>query len=475
MKTKCMKSTLLVLSVVILNQSFGQDSRNIPVTRIDSLFQKAAEMNLFSGNVLVAHNQEVVYEKSFGMADDERKIPNNTNTKFQLASITKDFTRVMILQLAEQHKLSVNGTIGLYIPGFSDEVNKVTVGQLLDFSSGLGDYHTSAEFQQMDNKPLVISDLLPIIQKEKLRFEPGTRVLYSNSGYVVLGAIIEKVTGKSYYENLRGLILDRLNMKNTAMNGYIPLMPGIAIGYLSNQVGPLENNSGWQLAGGGDGGIYTTTHDLLAFITSVFYDNRLLSDSSKLIFVSGKMNPERFKSWEEFEKTGRYSPAGGAPGVSTLYTVNMGTGNVSIILSNFDEGTAEEMGTRVSAILNGKPMVPLHQPASVYLYTVIKTKGGKYFMENYLQEVKNSGMNPDDDMVLLNVGTKLSEEKDYDNAIDLFTVYTQEFPGIIIAWNELGELYLVKGDKKTAEQCFRSALRLSPENKRAMKGLENAR
>jgi TolA-binding protein len=96
-------------------------------------------------------------------------------------------------------------------------------------------------------------------------------------------------------------------------------------------------------------------------------------------------------------------------------------------------------------------------------------------MENYQQEVKNSGMNPDDDMVLLNVGTKLSEEKDYDNAIDLFTVYTQEFPGIIIAWNELGELYLVKGDKKNAGKCFSSALQLNPENKRAKRGLENAR
>jgi CubicO group peptidase (beta-lactamase class C family) len=475
MKNKKLMSPVWILFAVAAYTCQGQAILPVPVNRIDSLFQKAMAMDLFSGNVLVVHNQVIAYEKSFGMADYDNHIPNTADNKFQLASITKDFTRVMVLQLAEQHKLSLSGTIGQYLPGFSDEVSRVTVVQLLNFTSGLGDYHTSAEFQQMQGKTLVISDLLPVIRKEKLQFEPGTRVLYSNSGYVVLGAIIEKVTGKNYYEDLKELILSRLNMTNTAINGYLPALPGMATGYLSNQPGPLTDNRRFHFAGGGDGGIYTTTHDLLAFILSVFYDNRLLSDSSKLIFVSGMPGPVKFKSWAEFRKSGRYSPAGGAPGASTLYTVNMGTQNVAIILSNFDEGTAEELGTRLSAILNGRSLVPLHQPASKYLYTVIKTKGGAYFMENYRQEVENSEMNPGDDMVLLNVGTKLSEEKDYDNAIDLFTVYTREFPGIIIAWNELGELYLAKGDRQNAGRCFSAALRLSPDNQRAKRGLENSK
>jgi CubicO group peptidase (beta-lactamase class C family) len=475
MKFKNMQSLLWVVCGIAAFNCQGQGVSDNQVTRIDSLFKKAVEMNIFSGNVLVVHNRAVVYEKSFGMADYERNIPNTAETKFQLASITKDFTRVMILELAEQHKLSRSGTIGQYLQGFSNEVSRVTIDQLLDFTSGLGDYHTSFEFQQMEGKTSVIKDILPVIRKEKLQFEPGTRVQYSNSGYVVLGAIIEKVTGKNYYENLNELILSRLNMKNTGMNGYIPALPGIATGYLTNQPGPMTDNSRFHFAGGGDGGIYTTTRDLLAFITSLFYDNRLLSDSSKLIFVSGKMSPVKFKTWEEFSKSGRYSPAGGAPGISTLYTMNMATRNIAIILSNYDETTAEEIGSRLSAILNGRPLAPLHQPASKYLYNIIKLKGGNYFKENYKQELKNSGMRPDDDMVLLNVGNKLTEEKDYDNAIELYTIYTQEFPGIIIAWNELGELYLVKGDRQNAGRCFSAALRLSPENKRAKKGLENSK
>jgi CubicO group peptidase (beta-lactamase class C family) len=465
----------LALTFFAAFTSQGQDSKATIPERIDSLFQQAYAMNIFSGNVLVVRGNTVVYEKSFGKADYDSNIPNTAETKFQLASVTKDFTRVMVLQLAEQHKLSLTDNLGKYLAGFSPEVNKVTISQLLDFSSGLGDYHTTSEFQQMEGKTLVIGDLIPIIQKERLQFEPGTRVQYSNSGYVVLGAVIEKVAGKNYYEALKELILDRLNLKNTAINGYIPPLPGIATGYLTNQIGPPENNARWHLAGGGDGGIYTTTHDLLAFITSVFYDNRLLSDSGKLVYASGKMGREKFNSWEEFRKSGRYAPAGGAPGVSTLFTVNMKTGNIAIILSNYDQGTAEEIGTRLSSILNDKPVLPLHQPASKHLYGIIKTKGGKYFTENYRQEMQQSGMRPDDDMVLLNVGNKLTEEKDYDNALALYSVYTKEFPGIIIAWNEMGEIYLAKGDKQHAGACFTEAVKLSPGNRRAKKGLENCR
>ncbi len=472
-----MIKNLLFLSACIIFSTVcrSQSSQPIPVNRIDSLFNRAMEMNLFSGNVLIAHNKQIVYEKSFGKADYENKIPITSETKFQLASITKDFTRVMILQLAEQLKFSTDDNIGKYLSGFSPEVNKVTIKQLLDFTSGLGDYHRTEDFQSQEGKILLAKDIIPIIQKEKLQFEPGSQTRYSNSGYVVLTAILEKVTGKNYYENLKELILDKLNMHNTAMNGYVKPLPGIAVGYLSNQIGALQNNSTWHLAGGGDGGIYTTTHDLLAFITSVFYDNQLLSDSSKLKYATGSMSHEKINSWNDFLIAGRYAPAGGAPGVSTLFTVNMKTKNIAIILSNYDQGTAEDIGMRVSAILNNKPVLPLQESAQKFLYNVLKTKGGNYFEQNFKVEMQQSGMRPDDDMVLLNVGNALIKDHDYDNAVSLYKIYTTEFPDIIIAWNDLGETYLDKGDKTAAKKCFEKALQLMPENKRAKEGLQKTK
>ncbi len=460
----------VVLSAVLFSCS---SAPVIPVERLDSLLNKAISMNLFSGNILIADDKVIAYEKSFGKADYEKNIANTSETKFQLASITKDFTKVMILQLIEQHKLSATDNIGKYLPGFSDEVNQVTVQQLLNFTSGLGDYHNTQDFEQLQGSTITIPDIIPIIQKEKLQFKPGSQFFYSNSGYVVLAALIEKITNRNYYQDLEEMILEKLNMNNTSFNGYAKPMPGIATGYLTNQIGPLQNNSEWHLAGAGDAGIYTTTHDLLAFITSVFYDNKLLTDSSKLKYVSEMMRESKIKTWNDFQKNGRYSPAGGAPGVSTMFTVNMQTGNIAIILSNYDEGTAEEIGIRISAILNNKPVQPLKEPAPKYLFNLIKTKGGKYFEENYKQEIKNSGMREKDDMMLLNAGQALLQEKDYDNAISLYRVYTKEFPKIIIAWNDMGEAYLDKGDKENALKCFEQALKIMPDNKRAKNNLEH--
>ena len=470
----------LVLALVFTLGCVGSRGQNnspsayagIPADRIDSLMNVAGNMNLFSGNILIAHDVKIAYERSFGKADYEKNVPNTPETKFQLASVTKDFTRVMVLQLAERKKLSLKDNLGKYLDGFSAEANKVTLEQLLDFTSGFGDYHNTAEFQQYQGTTMVVKDILPIIRKERLLFEPGTRFRYSNSGYVLLGAIIERVTGKTYLEALHELILDPLNLKSTSMNGYAEPMPGIATGYLTNELGSLRNNSEWQVAGGGDGGIYSTTHDLLAFFSSVFYDNRLLADSSKLIYATSANNREHFKSWDEFRATGRYSPAGGAPGMSSLVAINMKSSNMFIILSNYDQGTAEEIGRRIGAILNNRPVAPLQEPAQKYLYGIIESKGGKYFEDNYKTEIQKSGMQPDDDMVLWSVGKKLMEDNDIEKAVSLYRVYTLEFPGIIVAWNGLGEAYLATGDQRDAGDCFRKALELSPGNQRATEGLK---
>ena len=133
----------LVLALVFTLGCVGSRGQNnspsayagIPADRIDSLMNVAGNMNLFSGNILIAHDVKIAYERSFGKADYEKNVPNTPETKFQLASVTKDFTRVMVLQLAERKKLSLKDNLGKYLDGFSAEANKVTLEQLLDFTS----------------------------------------------------------------------------------------------------------------------------------------------------------------------------------------------------------------------------------------------------------------------------------------------------------------------------------------------------
>ncbi|MCO5949183.1 serine hydrolase [Mucilaginibacter flavidus] len=443
-------------------------------TRIDSLVEKAVNLQLFSGNVLVANNGRVIYDKSFGKADYENNTPNTVNTQFQIGSITKDFTKVMILQLVEQNKLRLTDTLGALLSGFPPRLNGITVQQLLMHKSGLGSYTDGPPFgEDADEIARIktIADILPYIKREPLSFKPGTDALYSNSGFVLLAAIIEKVTGESYHQALKEQILDKVGMVQTGFNSYVKPEPGKATGYLSNASGPLQSNTEMHIIGGGDGGIYSTTLDMLAFVNSMLHGNRLLTNDSKQIAFTNPFSKAPGSTWAEFAKTGKIALAGGAPGLSALWSANMETQNVVIVLSNFDEGTAEALGMRISAILNNKPVPPLHLPPAKYLYQVINTKGGKYFEENYKAEMQNSAMDPGNDMVLLDVGQQLLAKNEFDKAISLYKVYTLLFPKIVIAWNDLGDAYLKNNNKADAKKSYQQALIVRPGNPRATRAL----
>lgn len=461
--------TVCTLAMMLSLTTMGQD---IPEARLDSLLDKAVELGVFSGNVLVDKNGKSVYERSRGMADASSKVPNDKGTMFQIASITKDFTRTMILQLEEQGKLTLSDPLGKYLTGFSPEVSVVTIGQLLYFTSGLGDYHTADAYRSMAGRMVSIEEVLVLVQKEKLGFPPGTRFRYSNSSYVVLAAIIEKVTGRTYMQNLKTMVLDKCGMTRTGANGIAPLLPGLAKGYTTNEIGPVKENADIVLSCTGDGGLYMDTHDLMAFVRAMFRTNLLLSDSGKFKFVARPMAKQPATNWSEYAAIGRHAAAGGAPGVNAVYAVNMKASTIMIVMSNFDMGTAEDLQSRIAGILFGMPVEPLHQPPSKYLYEVIRTKGGAYFEQENEKEMKASGMEMDDDMVLLAVGQSLRKAGDNANAISLYKVYTARFPGIIISWNELGECHMLAGDKEKARACFQKALEIQPDNRRAKANLE---
>jgi CubicO group peptidase (beta-lactamase class C family) len=472
---KSFAGSMVILFVLCSLRSNAQQSSNVISKRIDSLVNVAVGMQLFSGDVLIANSNKVIYEKAFGKADYESNTPNTLSTQFQIGSITKDFTKVMALQLIEQHKLSLTDTIGKFLPDFPSRLSGITVNQLMMHKSGLGSYTDAPPFgedPEAVNQIKTISDIIPYIKKGELNFKPGARALYSNSGYVLLAAIIEKVTGKSYYEVLKQQILDKLNMTNTGFSAYVKPADGKATGYLSNSLGPLQSNTDMHIIGGGDGGIYMTAHDLLAFVNSLLYDNKLLTNGSKQIAFTNPFRDKPAQGWDDFRKIGKIALAGGAPGLSAVWSADMTTGNIVVALSNFDEGTAEQLNRRITAILNNKPVVPFKLPPAKYLYEVINTKGGQYFEANYKAEMQNSGMEMDNDMVLLDVGRALLEKNEADKAISLYKVYTAQFPQIVVAWNDLADAYLKKGDKVNAKTCYQQALALRPGNPRATRALE---
>lgn len=466
------KRIILAFSITVflgISTVFSQ-SNTVYTGKLESILTEAVNKDVFAGSVLVIQNGKAIYKKSIGLANEEKEIANTAETKFSIGSITKLFTKTIILQMAEEKKINLSDKIMNYLPGFTDpSASQITIEQLTEHSSGLGDYGATGALE--DENINSISKLLGFIQKEKLLFAPGKNVQYSNSGYAVLAALIEKICSKPLGDVYIERIFDKLKMNHSGFAYINKEEVGKAIGYLTNFLGPKRNNLEFRMMGAGDGGIYSTTNDMWLFANSIMNDNVLLTDESKLKLFNSPLFPVHYANWAECRSKGKLSVAGGAPGVSAVLALNMEKGYCFVVLSNYDERSAEGIAQRISAVMNDREVLPLPIPPARFIYALIKEKGAQSFTDNYKTELQKANIMLDDDMILLSVGETLLEEKNADAALALYKVYTTEFPNIVVAWNDMGDAYLLKENKTEAKKCFGQALKLRPNNPRAKKML----
>src|SRR5688572_17307322 len=204
-------SFLLVLALFCL-PAVAQDY----AARADAFVNAFVEQKKFMGAVLVAQDGKPVLRKGYGFANVEWEIPNTPDTKFRLGSITKQFTALAILQLAEAGKLSLDDPAKKYYSDAPPAWDKVTVHHLLNHTSGIPSYTSIPNFfRDKARDPLKPAEIVKLTQDKPLEFEPGEKMIYSNSGYVLLGHIIEKASGEEYADYMRKHIFEPLGMKNT--------------------------------------------------------------------------------------------------------------------------------------------------------------------------------------------------------------------------------------------------------------------
>jgi CubicO group peptidase (beta-lactamase class C family) len=263
----------------------------------DAFIEAYAKEHGFNGTILIQKEGEVRFARSFGMANLPFKVPNTRQTKYKIASITKVFTSVLILQLAEQGKIDLGRTIGTYLPGYAGEgAGKVTVHQLLNHTSGL------VNFDQVKDMETALKGGLPTYQTPytsdqllekfcggKLVGEPGKVFDYNNCDYIVLGKIVERLYGSSYERILAERILKPLKMENTGLLHQSDILEGLADTYfyrddlkaMVNDLPVYPENSY------AAGGMYSTVDDLLAFSNTLFGGRLLAKESLALMFTPG--------------------------------------------------------------------------------------------------------------------------------------------------------------------------------------------
>lgn len=268
-------SLLLLLPAVTRAQDRG--------ARIDALMARYFAAGQFNGSVLVAERGRVIYSKGFGLANFEWSVPNAPDTRFRIGSITKAFTTILVLQLVEQGKLRMDGRISDYLPDFAgDRGNRITIEQLLTHMSGLPDYNNVPDFFRAVQSGLLSDDeILKRIGEYDLLFEPGSRFGYSNDGYRVLGAIVERIAGKPYARLLQDNILDPLGMKATGFSSRSALVNKRASGYRTRPSG-IENAPYYEASAAS--GMYSTVEDLFRFDQALYLNTVLLARSKELMW-----------------------------------------------------------------------------------------------------------------------------------------------------------------------------------------------
>jgi CubicO group peptidase (beta-lactamase class C family) len=305
------------------------------VRRFSRSVDSLAKAGSFSGVAVLAKNGAPVFQRAYGMADRERNLSNNLETAFNLGSINKIFTQIAILQLSAAGKLNLDSTLAVYWPDYPNKAvaNKITIRQLLRHTSGIGGNIFDSPIGGTRHDVRSLKDYLALFVNEPPQFEPGTSNAYSNAGYVVLGLLIERLSGQDYYSYVHDHILEPAGMTRTGSFFVDSLPANTAIGYTTGTEQsppgtPLHPNT-QELPGRGSsaGGGYSTAQDLLKFLQAL-REHRIPNGPP-----------------------GGLGIAGGSGGINGVVEAMLPGGYDLVVLTNLDPPAAERVSRMTRAWL----------------------------------------------------------------------------------------------------------------------------
>jgi CubicO group peptidase (beta-lactamase class C family) len=340
--------TIVYLSNNLAAQQFDK--------KIEDLMDRAVDLYRFNGTVLVTKKGKTIFEKSYGYQDIKKKVSNTQNTIFQVGSTTKQFTATLILKLAEQHKLSLDDKINKYFPDFK-RGDEISITQLLSHTSGIPETMRDPSFISMDKStPISKEKLLSIFVNKPLNFEPGTQYSYCNSGYILLGLIIEKVSGKPYEHMVRETIFKPLKMIHSGFDFAAVKSRYKALGYSKFSRNENVEARLWDsTATFSAGSLYTTAGDLYLWHKGLL-DNKLIKRSSLEKAYTPVLDGYGLGCFIDSLYGRRVISHGGNIEGFTSYFGRIQEDDICVILlNNIFNVEIEAIGTSILAILYNQP------------------------------------------------------------------------------------------------------------------------
>ncbi|TQF15044.1 serine hydrolase [Myxococcus llanfairpwllgwyngyllgogerychwyrndrobwllllantysiliogogogochensis] len=449
---------------------------------IDRLAAKYHELKQFNGALLVADEKGIILKKGYGPANFEWQIPVTPDTKFRIGSVTKQFTAAVILQLVNEGKVGLEDPITKHLTDYRQDTGaRVTVTHLLNHTSGIPSYTSRPDFgEKVSRNPYKVTDFVKQFASGDLEFEPGSKYSYNNSGYFLLGAIIEKVTGKPYAQVLRERIFEPVGMKNTGYDVSSTILAKRASGYERNPDGYVNAaylDMGLPYAAGS---MYSTVEDLYLWDRALYGDKVLPAALKQKMFTPGlddygfgwNVAPTQLDDGKT--KVATTSHGGGINGFSSFLIRVPEKKEVVIVLSNVGRGVrAQSLAVGVLSALYGvTPQTPLKPISEVVSASLAKGTATEAITQYKALKEKKPTEYFFGAGELNRVGYQLLQGGRVPEAIEIFKLNVDQFPQDGNVHDSLGEAYIAHGDKALAASSYRRSLELDPTNTNAEKVLK---
>lgn len=467
-----MKKYLLGIALIIAGHTQAQ-WQPIHASSIDSMLQQYVYARQLSGVILVAKDNQVLYQKAIGMADREKQMPNDISTNFNIASMGKTFTATLIMQLIQEGKLSLHSTLESVLPKSGvQKADSITVYHLLTHSSGVGNYMMHKNYEQDRKKLTSLVSLMPYVSEmEPTMPNVGTAHHYSNSGFILLGRIIETITGKTYIQNLQERIFKKAGIQNSYIHYPATFeAPKEAVPYIAYTAKTYHNAVAEEFPAYSDGGMQSNVIDLWHFGKALL-TNQLLGQSFRDTMWKGRMDIGRggkyaFGWIDNTNPWGKkvVSHDGGGKGFSTDLKLVLEDGYVVVVLLNNRVNPREVSNNILSIIYTGQYQKP-DKYLEIQLTETMEQKGFQYIVDNYTTILKEKGFDKTPSpWVIIRFSDMLENLGEFDKAYAIQELGRKEFPKETSMYNITGQLLATQGKKAEAKQWFDKALAIDPKD-----------
>lgn len=466
---------ILLLTGLLLWRTGTYGLSSDQAAEVGKLMETLFARGQFNGAILVAKDGKILYRNGFGKANFQTGSDFTPDTPSNIGSVTKQFTAMAIMILAERKRVSYDDSVSKYIPEFSHSAHftRVTLRHLLTHASGMPDYGDLAiDDSGLDQKGLIAA----LLKKEDTLAEPGLRYRYSNPGYALLAIVVEKVSGKRFADFLEQELFKPIGMTSTFVYDSPGKKPaGAARGY--DQFGQTDDGAPTEIPG--DGGLYSTVDDLFRWDQALYTDKLVRRSTLSEAFTPAKVqqgttiygfgwNVEKKDGSEYVWHTG--SSAGFRAFIGRWLTDK----ETVVMLTNKGNSKRQEINAAIQNILAAKPYVLPRQSGAEKLYKVIHDSGIQSALQAY--EALKNAKSVDYDLGEIELNTLgyqlLYGDKRITDSIAIFKLNTTEHPMSSNAFDSLGEALSRNGDKDLARNSYQTAVKLDPTNGHAVEMLK---